>query len=118
MGICCSSSEKNKILDGIKSDINNQFIIVYSKVGCPKCLKIKTLLHSIRAEFKIIETNSLNMKYVLKELTKQKSLPYVFINGEFIQTRKLETEVKKGNIGNMIKTRKSDASVPTIDPQE
>ena len=103
MGICCGTNEKTRVLNEIKSDISNQFIVVYSKVGCPKCLRIKSLLHSIRAEPKIIEVSGLTMKTVLKEMTLQKSLPFVFIKGEFIESRKLEAEIKKGTIQNLIK---------------
>lgn len=104
MGICCGSSEKAKILSEIKSDINNEYIVVYSKVGCPKSLKVKSLLHSIHADPKIIEINSLIAKSVLKEFTLQKSLPFVFIGGSFIETRKFEAEIKKGGIQSMVQS--------------
>ena len=110
MGICCGIEEKNKILSEISSDINNQYIVLYSKVGCPKCVRTKSLLHSIRANPFIIEVNNLSIKNALKEFTKQKSLPYVFIGGTFIETRKLEVEIKNGNLQNMIKNHKVETN--------
>ena len=107
MGICCGSNEKNKLLNEIKSDIDTQYIVVYSKVGCPKSLKVKSLLHSIRADPRITEITSIAMKNVLKEYTSQKSSPYVFIGGTFIETRKFEAEIKKGGIQDMIKNHNS-----------
>ena len=109
MGICCSSSERSRIMPEIEADIKNQFIVVYSKAGCPRCLKIKSKLHSIRAEPKIIEVNNFSMKVILKEITKQRYFPFVFIGGSFIETRMLEIEINKGNIQNLIKGRVSEA---------
>ena len=115
MGICCGSNEKYKVLNEIKSDIVMKYVVVYSKVGCPKSLKVKSLLYSIRADPRITEISSITMKNALKDFTHQKSSPYVFIGGKFISNRKFEEEIKKGEIQGMIKNYESNQRTNTCD---
>ncbi|OMJ71441.1 hypothetical protein SteCoe_30349 [Stentor coeruleus] len=113
MGICCGTNEKEKISNEIEADINSQFIVIYSKVGCPKCLRVKSQFHSIRSDPKIIEVTSLPMKFILKEMTHQKSLPYVFIKGAFVDNRKLESEISKGNLKSFIQMHNKPETIGT-----
>lgn len=111
MGVCYGSNEKKNLANEIEAEINNHLIVVYSKLGCPKSLRVKSQLHSISADPKIIEVNSITMRLVLKEMTHQKSLPYVFINRNFIENRKLESEISKGKMKSFIQLcKKQDIS--------
>lgn len=104
MGICCGSQEKSRLINEIKADIYSLPIVVYSKAGCPKCLRVKSKLYSLRAEPKIIEVHNFNLKRMLKELTGQKSFPFVFVNSEFVGTREFDEKLAKGNLDNLVKT--------------
>lgn len=104
MGICCGSQEKSRLISEIKADIYSIPIVVYSKAGCPKCLRVKSKLYSMRAEPKIIEVHNFHLKGVLKEVTGQKSFPFVFVKGEFVGSRKFEEILAKGSLDNFIKT--------------
>ena len=103
MGICCGSQEKFRVINEIKSDINTSPIVVYSKAGCPKCLRIKSKLYSVRAEPKIIEIRNFYMKRILREVSGHKTFPFVALWGKFIAIREVEAELAKGSLDGLKK---------------
>jgi glutaredoxin len=103
MGICCGSQEKSRIINEIKADIYSLPIVVYSKAGCPKCLRIKSKLFSVRAEPKIIEVRQYYMKNILREVSGKKTFPFVSLWGKFMETREIEAEISKGSLDGLKK---------------
>ncbi|EMG45900.1 GRX2 Glutaredoxin-2 [Candida maltosa Xu316] len=74
----------------IESTINSQKIVVYSKTYCPYCTATKDLLSSAGhlQNAKIIELNTdpkgSAIQNALQEITGQRTVPNIFINGQHI----------------------------------
>merc|ERR1712078_187539 len=62
-------------------------VVVFSKTTCPFCTKAKSALRSIGAEFEVYEIerrpDCSEIQDYLREKTGARSVPRVFINGQF-----------------------------------
>ena len=72
----------------IKSDIESNKVMVYSKSYCPFAAQTKQLLSSNGIAAKILELdqegNGAEIQATLKTMTNQSTVPNVFINGKHI----------------------------------
>eukprot|EP00689_Sawyeria_marylandensis_P003841 EC826560.1.p1 GENE.EC826560.1~~EC826560.1.p1 ORF type:complete len:111 (+),score=45.30 EC826560.1:18-350(+) len=99
--------------DIIKKEVIDNNVVIFSKSYCPYCKKVKELFQKINVEFKSWELDLLGKEgeerqKSLVELTKQKTVPNVWIKGKFIggcdkvhelyEIKKLQNILKEGNI--------------------
>lgn len=98
MGSLFSSKQKDKndVLTGvdfIQDKIKSNDIFIFSKSTCIYCDKAKELLNNRKLEYKYLELDNnencpdkdcLKLKNELIKLTRQKTVPQIFINGSFI----------------------------------
>ncbi|RCK65707.1 Glutaredoxin-C6 [Candida viswanathii] len=72
----------------IESTINSSKIVVYSKTYCPYCSSTKDLLSKYDKNFKLVELDTLSngstIQNALQEITGQRTVPNIFINGKHI----------------------------------
>jgi glutaredoxin len=60
-------------------------VLIYSKVNCIYCIQAKTLLDKKQIQYKTIElSNNRNLHLKLASQTGQNTVPYIFINNNFI----------------------------------
>jgi glutaredoxin len=72
----------NETPQELRTDIN---VVLYSKKGCKYCDLAKKLLKKKRIPYEIVElTNNQDLIIKLVNQTGQNTVPYVFINDEFI----------------------------------
>ena len=75
-------------MDFAKAEIANNKIVVFSKSYCPFCKKTKALLEDKEVDFKVYELNQMDdgaeIQDALAEISGQKTVPNVFINGKHI----------------------------------
>ena len=68
-----------------KSEIENNKVVVFSKSYCPFCKKTKALFTEKGIDFKVYELNEMDnggeIQDALLEISGQKTVPNVFING-------------------------------------
>ena len=69
--------------------IKDHSVMVFSKSTCPFCIKLKKTFKQERVDFTAVELDTLgpmgaNMQNALLELTGQKTVPNVFVNGKHI----------------------------------
>eukprot|EP00592_Proboscia_alata_P017542 CAMPEP_0194392742 /NCGR_PEP_ID=MMETSP0174-20130528/122912_1 /TAXON_ID=216777 /ORGANISM="Proboscia alata, Strain PI-D3" /LENGTH=149 /DNA_ID=CAMNT_0039188349 /DNA_START=74 /DNA_END=523 /DNA_ORIENTATION=+ len=71
-----------------KSEIASSKVVVFSKPTCPFCTQTKEMLGSKSIEFKLIELTELDngpeVQDALLEISGQRTVPNVFINGEHL----------------------------------
>ena len=73
--------ESNKT-ESSKQDIK---ILIYSKKHCIFCIKAKDLLDSKGLDYEVIQlSNNRDLHLKLASQTGQNTVPYIFINGNFI----------------------------------
>lgn len=66
----------------LRTDIK---VMLYSKTGCSYCDKAKALLQSRGVPYEVVElTNNKDLIIKLVSQTGQNTVPYVFVNDEFI----------------------------------
>ncbi|KAK6872245.1 Glutaredoxin-C6 [Candida tropicalis] len=72
----------------IESTISSNKVVVYSKSYCPYCSSTKDLLSKYNQNFKLIELDTLSngstIQNALQEITGQRTVPNIFINGKHI----------------------------------
>ncbi|KAJ1937691.1 Glutaredoxin, partial [Linderina macrospora] len=72
----------------VKSLINDNTVMVFSKSYCPYCNRAKAALKDINVEFKAIEldvdANGSAIQAYLAELSKQRTVPNVFVKGHHV----------------------------------
>ncbi len=92
-----TSAENTKNIKVIEQDMD---IIIYSKAGCIFCIKTKNLLEENQLRYKQIElSNNRGLHLKLAKQTGQTTVPYVFINNEFIGGfQDLQNLIKKGKL--------------------
>ena len=60
-------------------------VLVYSKIGCSYCRLTEELLEKNNIPYEVVElTNNKDLIIKLVKQTKQTTVPYVFVNDEFI----------------------------------
>lgn len=76
------------IIAGLNKEIEANKIIVYSKTHCPYCKATKDTLRKLGAPFEVVELdrvkNGLTLQRGLTDITGQKTVPNIFINGKHI----------------------------------
>ena len=84
MGGSVSSALKNSV----ETQIVDEKVLIYSKSYCPYCEQTKQCLSEGQVAAKIIELDQVNdgakIQDCLKQLSGQKTVPYVYINGNLI----------------------------------
>ncbi|KAJ5363010.1 hypothetical protein N7541_003854 [Penicillium brevicompactum] len=88
----------------VQKIINDNGVVVFSKSRCPYCSDTKSTLRSLDAEFQIVELDQMNdggdIQDALQQLTKQRTVPNIFINRKHIggnsDLQKLSTGQLKG----------------------
>lgn len=77
-----------EIISDIKSSISSDKVVVYSKTYCPYCTLTKQLLTGLKQNYKLVEldtdSNGSTIQRGLAEITGQRTVPNVFINGKHI----------------------------------
>ncbi|PVD24776.1 hypothetical protein C0Q70_15262 [Pomacea canaliculata] len=72
----------------VREHISNNKVMVFSKTTCPFCAKVKDLLKSLNVEYGVLELDTLEngqaVQAALFELSGQKTVPNVFINGKHL----------------------------------
>jgi len=72
-------------MDFAKTEIESNKVVVFSKSFCPFCKKTKSLLTEKGVDFKLYELNEMDdgsaIQDALLEISGQKTVPNVFING-------------------------------------
>uniref|UniRef100_A0A7S0C8J3 Glutaredoxin domain-containing protein n=1 Tax=Proboscia inermis TaxID=420281 RepID=A0A7S0C8J3_9STRA len=72
----------------VKTEIASAKVVIFSKPFCPFCKKTKKLLDSKSIEYKAIEITELDngdeVQDALLEISGQRTVPNVFINGEHL----------------------------------
>eukprot|EP00471_Norrisiella_sphaerica_P001965 CAMPEP_0184481594 /NCGR_PEP_ID=MMETSP0113_2-20130426/3150_1 /TAXON_ID=91329 /ORGANISM="Norrisiella sphaerica, Strain BC52" /LENGTH=145 /DNA_ID=CAMNT_0026860809 /DNA_START=229 /DNA_END=666 /DNA_ORIENTATION=+ len=76
------------VKDEILKAVNDNQVMIYSKSYCPFCVKVKDLFtNQLGVTPTVIELDEQptdELESTLKELTQQRTVPQVFVNGEFI----------------------------------
>ncbi|KAJ5861240.1 uncharacterized protein N7529_008550 [Penicillium soppii] len=88
----------------VQKIINDNGVVVFSKSKCPYCNETKSTLRSLDTEFQILELDQMkdgsDIQDALQEITKQRTVPNIFINGKHIggnsDLQKLSTSQLKG----------------------
>lgn len=76
------SSENTKIIEPSEKNLD---IVVYAKSGCIYCIKAKELLEMKQLKYKQIElSNNKDLHLKLANQTGQTTVPYIFIDNDFI----------------------------------
>lgn len=74
--------------DFITSEITSNQVTIFSKSYCPYCSKTKASFAELGVEAKIYELNQMDdgadIQDALFEMTKQKTVPNVFVNGKHL----------------------------------
>ncbi|VDI48955.1 glutaredoxin-2, mitochondrial-like [Mytilus edulis] len=72
----------------IFDNVHNNCVTVFSKTSCIHCTNTKKLFNEIGVPYKAIEINKMEsghkVQEVLADITKQNTVPRVFVNGECI----------------------------------
>ncbi|KAJ1938208.1 glutaredoxin-1 [Linderina pennispora] len=92
----------------VKPLINENAVMVFSKSYCPYCNRAKAALKGINVEFKAIEldkeANGSDIQAYLAELTKQRTVPNIFVKGHHIGgCDDTLAAIKSGKIQQLIK---------------
>jgi len=102
------------LVEQINSTIQQNTVVMYSKLGCPFCTKARKVFQSIGADFLEIdlnkESNTGEWQDALQEITGARSVPRVFVGGKFIGGGS-ETEAlhKSGKLAPMIDAAKQQS---------
>ncbi|CAG0882549.1 unnamed protein product [Cyprideis torosa] len=72
----------------VQTTIKTNSVVVYSTTYCPYCAMAKKALQDLGVKFKLIELNKHpqgeEIRDILRVLTGARSVPRVFVNGNFI----------------------------------
>ncbi|KAK5016070.1 putative glutaredoxin Grx1 [Cryomyces antarcticus] len=89
-----------------QSIIDENPVAVFSKSYCPYCKATKSLLSEMGAKFYAIELDQVDdgaaIQDALEEMTKQRSVPNIFIAKQHIGGNS-DLQAKKGQLKNMLK---------------
>ncbi|KAL7567644.1 hypothetical protein ACA910_000236 [Epithemia clementina (nom. ined.)] len=89
------------------SEIANNKVVVFSKSYCPFCLATKQLLSDMDVKFKLHELdqmdNGASIQAALTDLSGQRTVPNVFINGKHVGGNdKVQAAAKSGKLSEML----------------
>jgi glutaredoxin 3 len=72
----------------VKDTVASKPVVVWTRGWCPYCTKVKTLFKELSIDFLEIDLetrdNGNAVHEALKKITKQSSVPSVWINGKFV----------------------------------
>ncbi|XP_025908290.1 thioredoxin reductase 3 isoform X2 [Nothoprocta perdicaria] len=72
----------------VRALIDTHRVMIFSKSYCPYCNKVKELFRSLRVEYYALELDvtddGASIQQVLVELTNQRTVPNVFVNGKHV----------------------------------
>ncbi|TMW55843.1 hypothetical protein Poli38472_008491 [Pythium oligandrum] len=72
----------------IQAAIQSEKVLVFSKTHCPYCARVKALFEDLEVNHEVVElderSDGAQIQALLLELTKQRTVPNVFINGKHI----------------------------------
>lgn len=81
-------SSASSTVERVQQLIASAFVVVFSKSWCPFCDRVKQIFETLGVPFRVIELdqerNGSAMQSALYELTRQRTVPNVFINGKHI----------------------------------
>lgn len=81
-------TQTDDILGRVQEFINSNKVMVFSKTTCPFCTKVKELFKSLNVQYELLELdiaeNGSALQNALFELSGQKTVPNVFINGKHL----------------------------------
>lgn len=82
------AGDSGSLKSQVQAYIGNNKVMVFSKSYCPYCNKVKELFKSLGIDFLALELDQVEhgseIQAALAELTSQKSVPNVFINGQHV----------------------------------
>lgn len=80
--------QMDDMLAKVQDQINSHKVMVFSKTTCPFCTKVKELFKSLNVQYELVELdvaeNGSALHSALIELSGQKTVPNVFINGKHL----------------------------------
>jgi glutaredoxin 3 len=72
----------------VANQLKQAKIVIFSKTYCPYCIKVKELFKNLQQEYQAIELDTINngqeIQDYLYTLTKQRTVPSVFINQKHV----------------------------------
>eukprot|EP00871_Galdieria_phlegrea_P005125 jgi/Galph1/5613/GphlegSOOS_G4288.1 len=75
-------------IEKVKEYVAAAFVVIFSKSWCPFCDRVKILFKQLKVPFKVIELDEERdgtaLQKALYELTGQRTVPNVFINGTHV----------------------------------
>ncbi|ODV82285.1 glutaredoxin [Suhomyces tanzawaensis NRRL Y-17324] len=90
-----------ELLASVKASTGAHKVVVYSKSTCPYCYSTKQLLKQLNQDAHIVELNQTadgaSIQAALAEITGQRTVPNVFINGKHIGGNSDLQELHKQN---------------------
>ena len=94
-------------VDFAKSEIESNKVVVFSKSFCPFCKKTKSLLNGMDVDYKLYELNEMDdgadIQKALEEISGQRTVPNVFINGEHVGGNDaMQAAAKDGSLEKML----------------
>ncbi|CAG9798558.1 unnamed protein product [Chironomus riparius] len=96
MGASSTKSRDPEIENFVQETIEKNRVVIFSKTFCPYCTMAKNQFEMLNAEYKAIEIENRQdcdqIQDVLGDMTGARSVPRVFVNGNFIGGG---TDVKK-----------------------
>mmetsp|Transcript_2888 Transcript_2888/g.7941 ORF Transcript_2888/g.7941 Transcript_2888/m.7941 type:complete len:179 (+) Transcript_2888:51-587(+) len=80
---------KSSDISSVENMIRNNKVVVFSKSFCPYCSATKNLFKSMDEDFEVLELDQMGgegvkIQSILFEITNQKSVPNVFVNGQHL----------------------------------
>ena len=84
------STRKASAADKLQKVIVNHTVVIFSKTYCPHCKRVKELFQKPmqNGQCKVVELdtlrNGVELQRTLNKMTKQSTVPYVFIRGQSI----------------------------------
>mmetsp|Transcript_26947 Transcript_26947/g.30830 ORF Transcript_26947/g.30830 Transcript_26947/m.30830 type:complete len:134 (-) Transcript_26947:179-580(-) len=85
-----ASADTKALTESIVQETSRYQVVLYSKTYCPYCTNAKSLFKTNfpNATTKVVEldklSNGSDIQSILKEMTGQRTVPSVWINGKFI----------------------------------
>lgn len=74
--------------ESIQAAIKSEKVLVFSKTYCPYCARVKALFEDLEVDHEVIEldecADGTKIQDLLLELSKQRTVPNVFIKGKHI----------------------------------
>merc|ERR1712137_80086 len=103
---------ESSLSDQVEALIQSEKIVVFSKSYCPHCTMSKQLFQKGKIDGAIVELDKINdgpaIQNILQQLTGQRTVPNIFINGQHIGGNSELQGMKKTG---QLKTRLNEAGV-------